>query len=127
LHNHPKPSYYWNPDTVLAALQGQSNRIGACADIGHWVRSGLDPVESVRKLEGHIVQLHFKDLNEKSPKAHDVHWGTGVSRVNDLLMELKRQGFKGLFSVEYEHNWHNNVPDVTASVGYFRQFVNKIK
>lgn len=127
LHNHPKPSYYWNPETVLAALEGQSRRVGACADIGHWVRSGLDPVESIRKLNGRIIQLHFKDLNEKSLKAYDVHWGTGVSRVDELLAELKRQGFKGLFSVEYEHNWENNVPDVIASVNYFRQFVNKIK
>jgi hypothetical protein len=35
-------------------------------------------------------------------------------------MELKRQRFKGLLSVEYEHNWYNNVPDVTQSVNYFR-------
>ncbi|GAA4444538.1 hypothetical protein GCM10023188_46640 [Pontibacter saemangeumensis] len=127
IHNHPEPSHYWNPDVVLNALQGQSKRIGACADIGHWVRSGLDPVECLKKLEGHIVQLHMKDLSEKSRKAHDVHWGQGVSQVDAVLQELKRQGFKGLFSVEYEHNWDNNVPDVQASVAYFRETVKDLK
>lgn len=127
IHNHPEPSHYWNPDVVLNALQGQSKRMGACADIGHWVRSGLDPVESLKKLEGHIVQLHMKDLNEKSRNAHDVHWGQGVSQVDAVLQELKRQGFEGLFSVEYEHNWDNNVPDVQASVAYFRETVKGLK
>ncbi|MDQ3290697.1 MAG: sugar phosphate isomerase/epimerase, partial [Bacteroidota bacterium] len=97
LHNHPTPSRYWNPDVVLNAIKGQSKRLGACADIGHWVRSGLDPVECLKKLDGHIIQLHFKDLNEKSKDAHDVHWGQGVSNVDGVLAELKRQNFKGLF------------------------------
>ena len=126
IHNHPQPSHYWNPDIVLAALEGQSKRVGSCADIGHWVRSGLDPVECLKKLEGHVIQLHFKDLNEKNNKeAHDVHWGTGVSNVDGVIKELKRQRFKGVISVEYEYNWYNSVPDVTASVKYFRQAVKK--
>ena len=121
IHNHPQPSPYWNPDIVIAAIKGQSKRVGSCADIGHWVRSGLDPVESLKKLEGHVIQLHVKDLNEKNKKeAHYVHWGTGVSNIDGVIKELKRQRFKGLLSVEYEHNWYNNVPDVTASVQYFR-------
>lgn len=127
LHNHPEPSHYWNPDVVLNALKGQSKRMGACADIGHWVRSGLDPVECLKKLEGHIIQLHFKDLNKTGKDAHDVHWGTGVSNVDAVLAELKRQKFKGLFSVEYEHNWYNSVPDVIASVKYFRQVAQRLK
>jgi sugar phosphate isomerase/epimerase len=128
IHNHPEPSRYWNPDVVLEAIKGQSKRLGACADIGHWVRSGLDPVESLKKLEGRIVQLHFKDLNEKNnKKAHDVHWGTGVNNIDGVLAELKRQKFKGLFSVEYEYNWENNLPDVVASVAYFREATKKLK
>lgn len=120
IHNHPKPTRYWHPDTVLDAIRGQNQWVGACADIGHWVRSGLDPVECLKKLEGHIMQLHFKDLNKREPEAHDVPWGQGVSNVEGVLKELHRQNFKGLFSVEYEHNWHNNVPEIKKSVDYFR-------
>src|SRR3990172_8278949 len=40
VHNHPEPSLYWNPDTVLEHCKGRSKRIGACADTGHWMRSG---------------------------------------------------------------------------------------
>jgi sugar phosphate isomerase/epimerase len=127
IHNHPTPSRYWHPDTVLNNLRGLSARVGACADIGHWVRSGLDPVECLKKLEGHVIQLHMKDLHQKSRDAHDVPWGNGVSNIAGVMDELKRQGFKGLFSAEYEYNWYNSTPDVTASAKYFRDVARRIK
>lgn len=123
LHNHPKPSYYWHPDTVLEALEGRDN-LKACADVGHWVRSGMDPLDNLKKLEGKIASLHFKDLNEKSKEAHDVPWGTGISNVEAMLEELKRQNFEGIFSVEYEHNWDNSLPEVEKSVKFFRKIAD---
>jgi sugar phosphate isomerase/epimerase len=103
IHDHPKPSRYWNPDHVLEVIQGRDARIGACADTGHWPRSGLSALESMKKLEGHIISFHFKDLNEFGKReAHDVPWGTGVSDARALLEEAKRQNFKGVFSIEYE-------------------------
>jgi sugar phosphate isomerase/epimerase len=120
IHNHPGPdSFYWNPDTVLAAVQGRSPLLGACADVGHWVRSRLDPVECLRKLEGRVITLHFKDLNEAGPRGHDVPWGTGVGNVKGMLAELKRQHFKGYFCVEYENNWENSSPEIAESVKFF--------
>ena len=125
-HNHPAPSLYWNPDTVLMALANRSNNLGVCADIGHWIRSGLDPVECLKKLEGRIIIMHFKDLNEKTPEAYDVPWGTGVTDIPAVLTELKRQGFKGLFDIEYEHNWYNNVPEIKESVENFYEMVAEL-
>ena len=130
IHNHPRPKHYWNPDIVLAAIKGKSNRIGACADVGHWVRSGLDPVECMKKLEGHILHLHMKDLNYKEGEDdgaddRDVHWGTGIANTDGVIRELRRQDFKGMISAEYERNWANNVPDVTASILYFRKALQK--
>lgn len=128
IHNHPNPSFYWNPQTVLASIKGKSKRMGACADIGHWVRSGIDPVQALKQLEGYILQLHFKDLNEfGNKKAHDVHWGTGFSNVKGVIQELKRQNFKGMISAEYEYNWENNVPDVKTSVINFREIFKQTK
>ena len=105
IHNHPKPSHYWNPDTVLKVCKGRSKRIGACADTGHWMRSGLNPIECLKKLEGRIICFHFKDLNKAGPDAHDVPWGTGVCDVKGMLTEIHRQRIKAVFSIEYEYNW----------------------
>ena len=121
IHNHPGPgNFYWNPETVLAAVKGRSPLLGACADVGHWVRSGLDPVECLKKLEGRVITLHFKDLNEKGAKAHDVPWGTGISNAKGMLTELKRQNFRGAFCVEYEYHWENSSPDIAQCVEWFK-------
>lgn len=124
LHNHPEPSIYWKPEVVLNALKGRSSLMGAAADVGHWMRSGLDPVTCLKQLEGHIFHLHFKDLNAFGDKrAHDVHWGTGKLPLKDIIDELKRQKFDGMLSAEYEYNWENNKDDVRQSVVNFRKLV----
>ena len=119
IHDHPKPSHYWNPDTVLAAIKGRTSLLGACADVGHWMRSGLDPLECLKKLDGHIVCLHFKDLNQMGPNAHDVPWGTGVGKTKELMAELQRQHFHGAFCVEYEYHWENSSPEIAQCVKFF--------
>ncbi|MEY2638798.1 MAG: hypothetical protein RIR90_280 [Bacteroidota bacterium] len=127
IHDHPKPSLYWHPDSVLAAAKGRPN-IGACADIGHWVRNGLDPVECLKKLSGKVYGLHVKDVAEfGNPKADDVIFGTGKSNIAGVLKELKRQGFKGFFSIEHEANWTSNVQDVVADAQYFQQQQKQLK
>ncbi len=120
IHDHPFPNHYWNPDVVLAAIKGRTPLMGACADTGHWVRSGLDPVECLHKLAGHVIALHFKDLNEFGNKdAHDLPWGTGISHVVGQLTELKRQGFHGAICFEYEYNWDNSSPEIAESIKFF--------
>ena len=120
IHNHPGPkNFYWNPATVAAAVSGRSPLLGVCADVGHWVRSGLDPVGCLKQLEGRVITLHFKDLNEASLKAHDVPWGTGVSNAKGILAELQRQKFQGAICVEYEYNWENSLPEIAQSAAWF--------
>ena len=122
IHNHPKPSRYWHPDRVLMVCKGRSKWIGACADTGHWLRSGLDPVESLKKLEGHIISLHFKDVID----GHDCIWGTGKCNVKEMLAELNRQNFKGMFSIEYEYHWENSMPEISKCIQYFDQLAVKL-
>ena len=121
VHNHPKPnSRYWHPIEVLNVCEGRSKRIGACADTGHWARSGIRPAEAVKTLEGRIISFHVKDLNEfGNPKAHDVPWGTGKGELDAMFTELKRGGFKGVFSIEYEHHPENPIPEIQQCVEYF--------
>ena len=123
IHNHPKPSRYWDPQVVLDACKGSSNYVGACADTGHWVRSGLDPVECLKKLEGRIKSLHFKEIEN----GHDVPWGTAKARAKGLLEELHRQNFKGVFSIEYEYNWDNSLPEIRKCVEFFDAEAAKLK
>ncbi|MCX6878117.1 MAG: sugar phosphate isomerase/epimerase [Verrucomicrobia bacterium] len=97
LHNHPQS---WPADKVLAATKDLSKNCGSCSDTGHWLRVGKDPVANFKLLEGRVIESHFKDLDDKKS---DVVYGTGIANVKGMMQELKRQGFKGLMSIEYEH------------------------
>jgi sugar phosphate isomerase/epimerase len=124
-HDHPirdkDPSYrMWDPNYILELTKNRDARIGSCADIGHWVRSRLKPIECVKILKGRIVSSHMKDLHAPLPSGHDVHWGQGVSGVADVLAEFKAQGFEGPISVEYEHNWENNAEDAKACIDFVK-------
>jgi sugar phosphate isomerase/epimerase len=127
IHDHPRPNPYWHPDSVLAATKGHPH-IGACADIGHWARNGLDPVVCLRELQGHIFGVHLKDIDSiGNTDAKDLVVGTGVINYPPIFRELLRQKFKGMFSIEREDNWYNNVPDVIATVKFFNDQVAALK
>ena len=105
IHNHPKPSAYRNPDLFLNAVKGLNHRIGACVDVGHWKRMGIEPIEGVKKYEGRLKSFHFKDIKEKvasEAEQYDVIWGAVICIVDGILKGLKRQNFKGVFAMEDE-------------------------
>jgi sugar phosphate isomerase/epimerase len=127
IHDHPKPNMYWSPDSVLAATVGHPN-IGSCADVGHWSRNGLDPVECLKKLQGHVFGVHLKDIKEfGKTDAADTAVGKGINKFPEIFAELKRQGFAGMLSIEQESNWYNNVPDVINTKKFFEAEVSKLK
>lgn len=127
IHNHPKrpndPSYkVWDPEYVLSLVKDRDRRLGACADTGHFVRSGIKPVDALRILEGRVISSHLKDLHEFRPSGHDVPFGEGVSNVPGILDEFRRQNFQGNISIEYEYNWDNSVPDITRCVEFVKNY-----
>jgi len=126
-HDHPKrtddPNYkMWDPNYILSVVKDRDQRIGSCADTGHWVRSNLNPVDCLRILKGRIISSHLKDLNRMGPGAHDVPYGNGVSDVPGILHELKEQGFTGNISIEYEYHWETSVPEVAQCIGFVRGY-----
>lgn len=127
IHDHPKPNAYWSPDSVLAAIQNHPN-IGSCADVGHWARNGLNPVECLKKLDGHIIGVHLKDIVKfDDTKAEDTVVSKGVIDFPVIFAELKRQNFNGMLSIEHESNWYHSLPDVIATKDYYTQQVAALK
>lgn len=129
-HNHPvrpeNANYkVWDPNYIAELVKGRDERIGACADTGHWVRSGLKPVECLEILKGRVVSSHLKDLNEFSPNAHDVPYGKGVSDIKGILDAYKAMNFSGPISVEYEYNWDNSVPEIKECIDFVRAYGEK--
>ncbi len=127
IHDHPKPNAYWSPDSVLAAMQGHPN-IGSCADVGHWARNGLDPVECLKKLAGHVYGVHLKDIVKfGDTHAEDTVVSKGVIDFPAIFQELKTQNFDGMLSIEHESNWYHSLPDVIETVQYYHEQIGKLK
>jgi sugar phosphate isomerase/epimerase len=76
------------------------------------MRRNLVPVDQLKKLEGRVEHLHFKDLNQFG-NGYDLPWGTGMGDAKGMLTELKRQGYKGYLSIEYEVG---SVPELESNL-----------
>jgi sugar phosphate isomerase/epimerase len=128
IHNHPKRPLdraylFWDPNYVLGLVKDRDPRMGSCADVGHWVRSGLDPVECIKILKGRIFDSHMKDLTEfGNVKAHDLPFGQGKSNIAGILAEYAAQGYPGPLHCEYEHNWETSVPEITQCLDFVKNW-----
>ena len=123
LHNHPKPSRYWDPDVVLEHLADCGTRIGACCDTGHWLRSGLNPLECVKKFKGRISSFHIKDLDADHK---DIPLGRGLCESEAILRVCAEEHLRVPFSIEYESDWDNNQPLVAEGIEFFNATAKKI-
>jgi L-ribulose-5-phosphate 3-epimerase len=129
IHEHWKGmSHYWNPDTVLLAIKNHPN-FGACADLGHWPKSGINPLEGIKKLSGHIIAIHLKDIAAfNDPKLRDVPAGTGVVDFPAIFAELKKQNFNGHIYIERDaEDLPSNLPSVINTVKYYNDQLSKLK
>ncbi len=129
IHEHWKGvSRYWHPDSVLAAVKDHPN-FGACADLGHWPKSGINPLEAVKKLKGHIIGVHLKDIAAyNDPKLKDVPVGTGVIDFPAIFQELKKQQFSGPIYLERDaEDKPSNLPSVMQTIKYYNQQIKLLQ
>ena len=129
IHEHWKGvSPYWDPDTTLMAIKGHPN-FYVCADLGHWPKSGVNPLDAVKKLSGHIIAIHLKDIAAyNDPSLKDVPVGTGVVDFPAIFQELKKQGFKGYIYIERDaEDQPSNLPSVIQTVKYYNGQIQKLK
>jgi sugar phosphate isomerase/epimerase len=129
IHNHDQgiSPIYWRPENVLKACEGHSKRIGACPDVGYWLRSGIDPIEAIRILKDRILMVHLHDLHETGGNGHDVPWGTGIAKSAEFLSELHRLGAKPtMIGIEYAHDWHESMPKIAQCIEFFNETTLKL-
>lgn len=129
IHEHWKgTSHYWNPDTTLLAMKGHPN-FGVCADLGHFPKSGIDPLDAVKKLSGHIIAIHLKDIAAfNDPSLKDVPVGKGVVNFPAIFAELKKQHFNGHIYIERDaEDLPGNLPSVIETVKYYNAQTGKLK
>jgi len=114
IHNHGPKSRYSKAIDVLQAVEKYDPRIGACADLGHYLRSGEQPVEVIRLLKGRLYGIHLKDFAEMQDQTKGVILGKGHLNVPAVMAALVAADFPadGALSLEYEENEQNPLADI---------------
>jgi len=114
IHNHGPKHRYNKVIDVLKAIEGHDERIGACADLGHFIRSGEKPVEVIRLLKGRLYGIHLKDFKEMQEQTQGVILGKGHLDVPAVFAALEQVGFPadGALSLEYEENPQDPLADI---------------
>ena len=123
IHNHGPGSRYDKIADVLKAIKGRDPRIGACADLGHYIRSAEDPVKAVTLFGDRLYGIHLKDFAEQKKDAKGVVLGRGHLDVLAVYKALLKVNFPadGALSLEYEENPKNPLPDVRVCIAVARE------
>ncbi|NBT12893.1 MAG: sugar phosphate isomerase/epimerase [Planctomycetia bacterium] len=114
IHNHGPKHRYNKVVDVLKAIEKHDSRIGACADLGHFIRSGENPVEVIRLLKGRLYGVHLKDFQDQQDKTKGVILGKGHLDVPAVFAALEQVQFPadGALSLEYEENPKDPLADI---------------
>lgn len=83
-------------------------------------RQGIHPVNYgvVKANNPDEVQKIMAFAKKMGPKGVVVPAGQGVVDVAACIEELKKQNFKGHFSIEHENDWKNSVPKIKESIEF---------
>jgi sugar phosphate isomerase/epimerase len=129
IHNHGPRHRYNKAIDVLRVIEGHDERIGACADLGHYIRSGQNAPEVIRLLKGRLYGIHLKDFAEMTDKTKGVILGKGHLNVEEVITELQLAGFpaNGAFSLEYEENEKNPLADIRECVAVARSAMDEVR
>jgi len=114
IHNHGPGHRYNKVVDVLRAIENRDARIGACADLGHFIRSGENATEVVRLLKGRLYGIHLKDFAEMKGDAQGVILGKGHLDVQGVIDALLAVEFPsdGALSLEYEENPEDPIAEI---------------
>jgi len=128
IHNHGPNHRYNKALDVLGACEPYDERIGACADLGHFIRSGEDPVSVIRLLGKRLYGIHLKDFAEMKDKTKGVILGEGHLDVEGVFAALAHVGFPadGCLSLEYEENKDDPTDDIRKCLAIAKKAAAKV-
>ncbi len=102
----------------VAATDGHP--IGAIWDVMHTWRGGETPAASLAGLAPWLGYVQLKDCtSELDPVAP----GAGVLPLPHVLAALRRAGYQGWISLEYERMWHPEIPPLADALPAFTGYL----
>ena len=126
IHNHgPEDKNFPTAKSVLDAVKNMDPRMGLCLDIGHATRTGEDVVKAIADAGPRLLEMHVKDLKDpkgprEQPAFSQCPVGDGALPIPAIFKQLKKLGYQGVCSLEYEIEADNPLPGMQKSFSYMR-------
>jgi sugar phosphate isomerase/epimerase len=123
IHNHGPGHRYDKLQQVVDALKDRHPRVGACADLGHFLRSGEESVQVIETLGKRVHGVHLKDVKNKT---QFTILGKGDMDLVGVLRALKKLKYNQVLALEYEENPSNPIAEIQECLAAVRSAVQKI-
>jgi type 1 glutamine amidotransferase/sugar phosphate isomerase/epimerase len=92
---------YTHPQQLLAALNGLSPRVGACADLAAWMRAGVRSLDALKTLGSRVIAVRLAD---------------GAADLPEFLMAMYRMGVQPSFLTLEASGKGDALAELTKSV-----------
>lgn len=90
-----------------------------------WMVTKESPAVVYQKLKKYIRHTHIKDLKMEDGKAQYKLLGKGESPIFEVISLLKKDGFKGYYSFEWEKLWHPEIEEPEIALADYPKVMKK--
>jgi sugar phosphate isomerase/epimerase len=122
IHNHgpDMPELFPNAESAIEMIKDMDKRVGLCLDIGHQFRDGKCPVKAITEFSDRIHDIHIKNVTEATKKGRGIELPRGAIDFPAVVRALRKVGYSGACSLEYEKDMADPLLGIAESIGYFR-------
>lgn len=121
IHNHgPDGMPYPSPLMAYDMVSDRDKRMGLCLDVGHTVRAGFNPVEVIGKVGDRIYETHMRDVSHAAKEGVSCRPGEGVIDLPAVMGALKKAGYTGSYTIEYEEESNDPLAALAHTAGYLQ-------
>ena len=121
IHLHgPDMALYPDATSIWEDVKERDPRMGMCLDIGHNLRYGADSIRDLKRYAKRVFDIHLKDVTAPTKAGHAIELGRGIIDFPAFVKMLRKVGYKGSVSLEYEKDMSDPFIGIAESVGYFK-------
>ena len=121
-------SYIAEDQMIL--LEKCNDKVGICYDVGNAAGMGRDVLAELRRLSGHIDEIHLKDkricdVNEEMSNGgqKSTYFGDGIVDFQSIFRWLKNSNYHG--NMVLESYFDSAVDDLQRNLSYLRSILHE--
>lgn len=82
-------------------------------------------MNDLKKYKDRIYDIHIKDETEASKAGQTWEMGRGIMDIPAIVKTLRKIGYTGVVSLEFEKDGKNPLPGVAESIGYLARSLRR--